>query len=104
MLRADATALPQGREQRAAQTSPGTQTPPATGNGLPTGVAPVVLQRLATVREAARLHRLAHDRRCLWLFYLEHNLFDEARGARRQMLELLRSACRQWRLMLGTAR
>ena len=68
---------------------------------MKTMTRPVVEQRMATVREAFRLHRMAQQRRSLWRFYLEHNLFDEAREARSQMIEQLRGACQQWRLTLG---
>jgi len=65
---------------------------------------PSVARRMATVREAFRQHRLAHEQRQLWSYYLEHNLFDQARDCRLVMIAHLRSACLQWRLTLGTAR
>lgn len=63
-----------------------------------------VAQRMAAVREAFLQQRLAHQKRRLWRFYLEHNLFEEARDSRLLMIEHLRSACQQWRLTLGTTR
>ena len=71
---------------------------------LPTKSTPVVASPMTTVREAFRQRRLAQQKRHLWMFYLEHNLFEEARDSRQMMIEHLRSACRQWRLTLGTAR
>lgn len=71
---------------------------------MKTMTRPVVLERMATVREAFRLHRLARAHRGLWMFYMEHNLFDEARDSRLRMIGHLRGACRQWRRTLGTAR
>ncbi len=64
---------------------------------------PIAAHRMTTVREAFRLRRLAGTQRRLWIFYVEHNLFDEARDARQQMLDSLRRACHQWRLVLGVA-
>ena len=64
-------------------------------------VAPQTVQRMATVREAFRLSRQAKNQRRLWVFCMEHNLFDQARDARVLMLDLLRSACQQWRLTLA---
>lgn len=61
-------------------------------------------QRLADLREAFRLGRLARSHRGLWQFYLEHNLFDEASLTRTHMLNLLRLARLQWRLALGLIR
>lgn len=55
-------------------------------------------ERMTTVREAFRHRRLARQQRWLWLFYLEHNLFENARESRRSMMEHLRCASRQWRL------
>ncbi len=68
---------------------------------MQTKIRPVALQRMTTVREAFRLRRLARQQRSLWMFYLEHNLFDEARSARQQTIDCLRNACQQWRLTLG---
>lgn len=65
---------------------------------------PAVAQRMMAVREAFLQQRLAHQKRRLWRFYLEHNLFEEARDSRLLMIEHLRSACQQWRLTLGTTR
>jgi hypothetical protein len=63
-----------------------------------------IAQRMAAVREAFRLQRLARASRRLWVFYLEHNLFDQARDCRQTMIGHLRDACQQWRLTLGTGR
>lgn len=65
---------------------------------------PAVAQRMKAVREAFLQQRLAHQKRRLWRFYLEHNLFEEARDSRLLMIEHLRSACQQWRVTLGTTR
>lgn len=62
-----------------------------------------VHQRMANIREAFRLQRLAHERHGMWLFYLEHNIFDEARESRLAMLDCLRGARQQWREALGLA-
>lgn len=70
---------------------------------MQSSIPPTALQRMATVREAFRLRRLAGTQRRLWNFYIEHNLFDEARGAREESLDSLRRACHQWRLALGVA-
>ena len=64
-------------------------------------VASGTAQRMAAVREAFDLGRRAKTQRRLWSFYMEHNLFEEARDARVLMLELLRSASQQWRLTLA---
>ena len=77
---------------------------PRMGDTNPTEGAPAVVQRMAAVREAFRLRRIANKHRSLWLFYLEHNLLEEANCARSQMIEHLRCACQQWRLTLGTTR
>lgn len=61
---------------------------------------PMNVQRMATVREAFRLHRLARSFRSRWRFYLEHNLFAAAQSARLLMMEHLSGACQQWRLTL----
>jgi len=63
-----------------------------------------VVRRMQHAREAFRLQRMARRRRRLSQFYLEHNLFDEADDARREMIGCLRLACGQWRLVLGTVR
>jgi hypothetical protein len=57
--------------------------------------------RMADVREAFRLRRLARGHRGLWNFYLEHNLFDDARDTRVRLIEILRQAREQWRRALG---
>lgn len=59
--------------------------------------------RMAAVRGAFQHQRLAHQQRCLWAFYREHNLFKEAEDCRRLMIEHLRHACHQWRRNLGTS-
>jgi hypothetical protein len=59
--------------------------------------------RLNSVREAFRLQQLASRQRLLWLFYAEHNLFEEAARCRQVMVEHLRQACQQWRLTLCVA-
>jgi hypothetical protein len=61
------------------------------------------LPRMTTVREGFRQQRLAHRHHRAWLFYLEHNLFDQARESRGLMLRHLRGACQQWRLTLSGA-
>lgn len=71
---------------------------------MTTMTRPAVVQRMTTVREAFRQRRLAHEQRHLWSFYLEHNLFEQARDSRQLMIEHLRCACQHWRLTLGTAR
>jgi len=70
---------------------------------MPTRLLPSVLQRMATVREALRLLRVAHGYRGRWMFCRKHNLLDEAQESRRRTLEHLRRACAQWRLTLGMA-
>lgn len=64
-------------------------------------VAEAAAQRTATMWEAARYRGLARKQRRLWLFYLESNLFEEARATRLVMLEQLRLAGQQWRLASG---
>lgn len=61
------------------------------------------IERMAAVREVARLRRLARAQRHLWFFYLEHNLFEAAREARLDLLDSLRRACRQWQLILAVS-
>lgn len=73
-------------------------------NGALTTLQPSVQERMATVRETFRLRRLASVHRGLWMFYLEHNLFDEAEKSRHLMVDNLRRACQQWRLTLGMDR
>ena len=68
---------------------------------MPTLTAPAVQQNLAAAREAFRSRRLASHQAQLHNFYVEHNLFDEARWSRALMLDHLREACRQWRSALG---
>jgi len=60
-------------------------------------------QRLSTVREAFHQKRLAHDQRRLSMFYLEHNLFEQARDSRQLMIGHLRSACQQWRQTIAVS-
>jgi hypothetical protein len=60
-------------------------------------------QRLHSVREAFRLQQSARKQRLLWLFYGEHNLFEEAAKCRQLMMDSLRQACQQWRLTLCVA-
>ena len=71
---------------------------------MKTMIRPAVRTRMATVREAFRLHRLARAHRGLWMFYVEHSLLDEARASRLVMTQHLQGACQQWRLALGMAR
>ena len=58
------------------------------------------LPRMTTVREVFRQQRLAHRHHRAWQFYMEHNLFEQARDSRGLMLLHLRTACQQWRLTL----
>ncbi len=81
-----------------------TDVTPSAGDLNLTESATAVVQRMAAVREAFRLRRVANKHRSLWLFYLEHNLLEEANSSRVQMIEHLRCACQQWRLTLGTTR
>lgn len=60
-------------------------------------------EQMGNVREAFRLRRLARHKRYLHGFYDEHNMFAEARGARIEMLQLLRTARSAWRRALGLA-
>lgn len=60
-----------------------------------------IRQQMSCVREAFRLRRLASEQRQLHALYDEHNLFAEARGARREMMHLLRTARASWRHALG---
>ena len=57
--------------------------------------------RQACVRAAFKCQRSAQRSRCRWLFYVEHNMFEDARRARESTLQQLRMACKQWRLALG---
>lgn len=77
---------------------------PTTEGKRATKIAGPRVDRAAHVRQALRLHRSARGHRGLWLFYLEHNLFEEARQARLVMLEHLRGASEQWRSVLGGKR
>ena len=60
-------------------------------------------QRVSTVREAFHQQRLAHVQRRLSMFYLEHNLFEQARDSRQLMIGHLRIACQQWRQTIGAS-
>jgi hypothetical protein len=68
---------------------------------LPLAVDGNARQQMENVREALRLRHLARNQRHLQGFYYEHNLFDEAIGARCEMMQLLRTARCSWRLALG---
>jgi len=57
--------------------------------------------RMKAVREALRLRRLARRQRLRWDIYVEHHMLEEAGVARREVLDSLRSACVQWRRLLG---
>jgi hypothetical protein len=70
---------------------------------MPSVMHPSAIHRMTTVREAFRLRRLAGRLRRRSDFYLEHNLLEEAREARQELLASLRRACHQWRLALGIA-
>ncbi len=59
------------------------------------------LDRAFHVRQALRLQRLARGHRAVWMFYLEHNLFEEAHKARLVTIEHLRGASDQWRAVLS---
>jgi len=63
--------------------------------------APSHNNRTTAAREAFRQRRLADRERRLAQFYLEHNLLSDAQQSRTVMLGHLRSACEQWRLILG---
>jgi hypothetical protein len=52
-------------------------------------------------RGVFRCLRQARIHRSLWLFYVEHNMFDEARDERFRMIDHLRGARQEWRLTLG---
>jgi hypothetical protein len=67
----------------------------------PSHLSPANHQRMEAVRDAFRNRRLAHEQSRLCSFYLEHNLFEEATRCRRQLLEHLRFARRQWQTALG---
>lgn len=73
----------------------------AAGGRTPTTSRTVDAQRVSTVREAFHQQRLAHVQRRLSMFYLEHNLFEQARDSRQLMIGHLRSACQQWRQTIG---
>ena len=57
--------------------------------------------RMAAARGLSRCLRQARVHRSLWLFYLEHNLFEQATDERTRMIGHLRGARQQWRLTLG---
>ena len=73
------------------------------GDRTPAASRTVDAQRVSTVREAFHQQRLAHDQRRLSMFYLEHNLFEQARDSRELMIGHLRSACQQWRQTIGAS-
>lgn len=60
-------------------------------------------ERASSVKQAFHLQRLARRYRDLWVFYVEHNLFEEARKARVVVIEHLRGAREQWRTALRAA-
>ena len=64
---------------------------------------PSVLRRMASVREAFRLRRLARVQHGVWKSCVEQDRHDAARSARWLMIEYLRGACEQWRLAVGLA-
>lgn len=64
---------------------------------------PIAIHRMAAVREAFRLRRLAGMQRRQCDFYVEHSLLELARDVRQEVLDSLRRACHQWRLTLGIA-
>ena len=70
---------------------------------MPSVMHPSAIHRMTAVREAFRLRRLAGRLRRRSDFYLEHNLIEEARDARQEVLDSLRRACQQWQLTLGVA-
>ena len=57
--------------------------------------------RQRCVRAAFNYQRSAQRSRCRWLFYVEHNMFEDARRAWESTLQQLRLACKQWRLALA---
>jgi len=63
-----------------------------------------IRQRMSDIRTAQRLRRLARDQVLMYAFYDEHNLFAEAIGARRAMMQMLRAARGSWRRALGLPR
>ena len=67
----------------------------------PDEIGPSVFRQMGTVRGAFRCHRQARAHRERSKFYIEHDLFDAARSERVLMIEDLRSARQQWRLILG---
>jgi uncharacterized membrane protein YtjA (UPF0391 family) len=72
------------------------------GGRTPAASRTIDAQRVS-VREAFHQKRLAHDQRRLSMFYLEHNLFEQARDSRQLMIGHLRSACQQWRQTIGAS-
>ena len=58
-------------------------------------------RRMDSVRRVFHYHRRARRHRQLWLWYVEHNLFEQASDERSLMIEQLRCARDQWRLALG---
>lgn len=68
---------------------------------MQTNIMPDVLCRMGTMRSAFRCQRQARNHRRLWMFYVEHNLFDLAEAERALMMEQLRGARAQWRVTLG---
>ena len=73
------------------------------GGRTPAASRTVDTQRVSTVREAFHQKRLAHDQHRLSMFYLEHNLFEQARDSRQLMIGHLRVACQQWRQTIGAS-
>jgi uncharacterized membrane protein YtjA (UPF0391 family) len=73
------------------------------GGRTPAASRTVDTRRVSTVREAFHQKRLAHDQRRLSMFYLEHNLFEQARDSRQLMIGHLRIACQQWRQTIGAS-
>ena len=66
-----------------------------------TPALPPRTKRLVSARGAFVSQRAARSKHSLWLFYLEHNLIQEAQTARTLMLQDLRSARSLWRTALG---
>ena len=71
------------------------------GTAAPPRIRLDVRERMSGARGLFRCLRQARIHRGLWLFYLEHNLFGEARDERTRMIGHLRGARNQWRLCLG---
>lgn len=76
----------------------------ARGARRPSGADGDIRRRMANVRDAFRLRRLARDQGRLQGLYDEHSLFAESRIARCEMMRLLRAARSAWRLALGFGR